>query len=838
MYSRMVKKILFSILVFLAANAKAQLLKPLSQGLPLYQGFTDEVIATSTDDNFIFIATRHSNGFGKGQSVTINKWNGFYWQQLPAITFSDSSNVVRNIAVYKGQVYIAGNFTVKSPTINSTKTLVRFNTILNKWEAVISNLGGGALAFLGGNGVINSLVVYKNQLIIAGYFLAVVNNDTAQNIVAYNGFNFTKCGLGGLVNTGTNGVINSMAVINDSLYIGGYFTKAGGFNAPNLAVVYDSVLAWKAAYFTNNSNGVYKVTSFQGNIAILGGDERIYYRTASGFQNLTAGLNYTQINDIQEYNNELWASGTFFVGGVATTAVRYASNWSSAYLPNANILELFRFKGGLFLISTNDFMGNMRFNRVAQIVFSQMRLSGRVFQDLNHNCKFDINLDRPFAKKMIHISGNENRDVLTDSNGFYSVIVGANSSINTTVTLEKFKNWGIDNTCSSSAFSIPALVNSIHDSLDFCMKELSNGADITVSIAPNGGFSSRREINEGYTLTYTNNGTKDINTLAGVELVLSRKLSGFNSEPAPSAINGNKITWSFSSLKIGEQRNITFSVKAKSDSFNLLERLNFIASSSFLSDLDNSDNADTLIQQITQNTATAVMKDLYPMPGVNDSFSLVTAEKNQINYIIHFENTSTTDTIHNVIVIDTIDVNSSIQYIQETGASHPYTTQIYSCPSALGKGVIVWTFTNINLPPFENNDAVASRGHIGFSVKFNTNLTVGTIIKNKAHVVFDYYDPIRTNDTYAKVTDISGIKLLKPTLYLASICSNPAKNEIVILRNFEPNATFELINSAGLCVLKGEVNSNTLDIKTLASGIYFLIIKEKGNFTSQKVIIQ
>ncbi len=398
----------------------------------------------------------------------------------------------------------------------------------------------------------------------------------------------------------------------------------------------------------------------------------------------------------------------------------------------------------------------------------------------------------------------------------------------------KFKNWEIDSPCTKSTYAVSASVNSIFDSLDFILKPISTGSDIKVTIAPNNGYLSRADYTEEYTITYSNNGTQDLSS-AAVEVDFNKNLTYIKATP-PEVLNGAKAIWNFTNLKVGEQRSIQFTAKAKSAVYNVNDKIEFIASSGVLSDLDFSDNADTLTQQITLDTTSPVEKDVYPLPSV-DSFSLVSTADNVINYVIHFENTSNTDTIHNVIVIDTIDVNSMIQYVQETGASHPYTTKVYSCPPSMGKGVIVWTFNNINLPPFENNDDVSNRGHIGFKIKFNNTLPLGTVIRNTAHVVFDYYDPLKTNNTYAKISDFTGLnnKILK--FNKEQICANPVNGQILLFDTYQPQSNYKIINAAGATVMQGAVNAQTIDVKGLASGIYFFMIEEKNNLKSQKIII-
>lgn len=825
----MVKRILFIITLVIASfQLEAQVLKPLGQGV------ADEVIATTTDNNFLYVATRHNNGgVGKGYTILVNKWNGFYWQLLPGIGFSDSSQV-KCIAVYKNQVYLAGNFVVKSPASILTKTIVRFNQSNNTWESVLVN-GSLGFSFLGGSfGAINCMAVYRNQLFIAGAFYTMVNGDTTQNMVTYNGTNFSKCGAGTLGNTGTNGVVNSLYVLNDSLFLGGSFTKAGSLTALNLAAI-DSNFSYKS-FAISSTVGIAKITSFQNNLVLLTQDaqNKIINRVGNTFNLLNANLTNSQVNDIEEFNGELWACGSFFSG--SSSVIRYTNSWSSAGLPLVSGYDLIKFRAGLYIVTSNDFAGAFRINRLAQILFATSRISGHVYQDLNHNCKFD-NTDRPFANKQIRVGVSDFFNVLTDSDGFYSVTVPT-GSVAYNISLLKFKNWEIDSPCTKSSYSILSTSNATIDTLDFGLKPVGSGADLKVRITPNNGYTSHRDMMEVYTISYTNNGTQDLSSAAGIKVVFNNKLANFSSTQN-FVLNGNEASWAISNLKVGEEKRITFTVKAKADSFSLYDKISFVASSA-LADLDASDNSDTLVQRIAQGSNSPVTKNVYPLPAVNDTMSLVTASKNEISYVIHFENTSSTDSIHNIIVIDTIDINSSIQFLEETGASHSYTVKAYSCPPALGKGVIVWTFSNINLPPNEGNDDVSNRGHVGFKIKFNSNLPLGTVIKNKADVVFDYYEPIKTNNTYSKVANaLIGIDnniIKNPSKLL--LCSNPVHGTIHLFNEASAISNYKIFNSAGACVQEGIASSKFIDVSMLATGIYYLQITSENQLNSQKIIVQ
>ncbi len=148
--------------------------------------------------------------------------------------------------------------------------------------------------------------------------------------------------------------------------------------------------------------------------------------------------------------------------------------------------------------------------------------------------------------------------------------------------------------------------------------------------------------------------------------------------------------------------------------------------------------------------------------------------------------------------------------------------------------------TNINLPPNEGNDDVNNRGHVGFKIKFNSNLPIGTVIKNKADVVFDYYEPIKTNNTYSKIANaLNGIDnpLIKTPSKLL-LCSNPVHGTIRLFNEASTASNYKIFNAAGACVQEGLVSSKFIEVNLLATGIYYLQITSENQLNSQKIIVE
>lgn len=116
-----------------------------------------------------------------------------------------------------------------------------------------------------------------------------------------------------------------------------------------------------------------------------------------------------------------------------------------------------------------------------------------------------------------------------------------------------------------------------------------------------------------------------------------------------------------------------------------------------------------------------------------------------IEYMIRFQNTGT-DTAFTVVVTDTLNPLLDPASVVPGASSHPYNFDL------MGNGVLQFTFEDIMLPDSNVNEA-ASHGFVQFKVSQASSTQVGDIILNKAAIVFDFNDPIITNEYHHTVGD-------------------------------------------------------------------------------------
>lgn len=161
----------------------------------------------------------------------------------------------------------------------------------------------------------------------------------------------------------------------------------------------------------------------------------------------------------------------------------------------------------------------------------------------------------------------------------------------------------------------------------------------------------------------------------------------------------------------------------------------------------------------------------YPI-GVGEDHRILPGQP--IEYRIRYQNTGT-DTAFTVVIRDTLDASLDPFTIVMGASSHTYNWQLE------GPGILKFTFNNINLPD-SNVNWEGSQGFIRFRISQKPNLPLGTQIRNRAGIYFDFNDPVITNETmhtigFPDVISSTNQPTKKQTL--VKILPNPAKEKAV-----------------------------------------------------------
>ncbi len=127
-------------------------------------------------------------------------------------------------------------------------------------------------------------------------------------------------------------------------------------------------------------------------------------------------------------------------------------------------------------------------------------------------------------------------------------------------------------------------------------------------------------------------------------------------------------------------------------------------------------------------------------------------ETNTFNYRILFENKKeATAPAYRIRITDVLDENvfdvSSVRFGRTSHDGDAYNWKVSRDGNKL-----TWDIEGIELPP--NVNAPEGEGFVTFSVDLKPGLADGTKIKNKATIIFDYNEPIETNE-YVNTLDLT-----------------------------------------------------------------------------------
>jgi hypothetical protein len=226
------------------------------------------------------------------------------WSSLGTGSSNGVNERVRALAVVGNEVYVGGEFTSAGGV--SANRVARFNTLTNTW----SSLGTGS-----SNGVnerVRALAVAGNEVYVGGWFTSA-GGVSANCVARFNTQTNTWSALGTGSSNGVSGVVypyvSALAVVGNEVFVGGYFTSAGGVSANCVARFNTQTNTWSA----------------------LG----------TGSQNGVSGVSLPNVSALAVVGNEVFVGGYFFfAGGVSANCVArfntQTNTWSTLGTGSSN----------------------------------------------------------------------------------------------------------------------------------------------------------------------------------------------------------------------------------------------------------------------------------------------------------------------------------------------------------------------------------------------------------------------------------------------------------------------------------------------------------------------
>jgi uncharacterized repeat protein (TIGR01451 family) len=204
-----------------------------------------------------------------------------------------------------------------------------------------------------------------------------------------------------------------------------------------------------------------------------------------------------------------------------------------------------------------------------------------------------------------------------------------------------------------------------------------------------------------------------------------------------------------------------------------------------------------------------------------------------IYYHIRFQNTGN-DTAFTVRILDTLAEELDINTFEMLSASHAYEYNISKGP------VLEVLFNDILLVDSFKNEP-ESHGYFKFKIKPKEGFGYGTMIPNEAAIYFDFNNPVITNEAVLTIMKPSSIRDQAEMIDF-EVYPNPVRDELRIAisdMDLSKVDEMEIVNQIGEVVLRSnfELNSN-IKTSNLTSGIYLIVLKEKGGIVGSRKFVK
>ncbi|HYV92313.1 MAG TPA: T9SS type A sorting domain-containing protein [Chitinophagales bacterium] len=422
-------------------------------------------------------------------------------------------------------------------------------------------------------------------------------------------------------------------------------------------------------------------------------------------------------------------------------------------------------------------------------------ITGNVFFDLNQNGIPDNN-ETGVHNIILHASALE-QYCNSDSAGNYSFHF-IDSTQEYTLEIQSLLYWNLS---TPSSYQVTPQQQPT-SGYNFGMYSASSVDDLQVTVT---STRPRLPVNVDQWISYRNIGTISLDGY--INYSLDPKYIFLSSIPAPDSIAGNILSFNFSNLSPFEIRNVSLNLQL-SNAAMIGDSLSSIATVYPISSDQNAiDNVFDLKQEVV-GSYDPNEKTVEPSGDV--------AAGNALTYTIFFQNTGN-DTAFNVVIRDTLDADLDPSTFELLGYSSPVEVKLS------GSGDLEFDFQNILLPDSNVNEP-GSHGFVKYKIRTKENLPVGTEIRNRSSICFDFNAPIVTNTTQNFIGYPDVVSEI-PGQYFMQLYPNPSSDVLMISFQKKNIYKLEITDVVGRIMFSSEKISSSplkINISYWANGMYFV----------------
>lgn len=536
------------------------------------------------------------------------------------------------------------------------------------------------------------------------------------------------------------------------------------------------------------------------------------------------------------------ADGVAFANATGGTAP-YTYHWSNGYTGASNT----GLATGYYYVTVTDANGcvnniNLSNNQVfvgynAANTSCYCTISGTVYNDANGNCTMDAG-ENPIPGIMMHCSGFGY--VYSNANGVYSFMVPTGTytisesvQVNYPLAACQQATVATSVTAASGCTTTINFANTVNPVHDLRMITASMNWPI-----PGNSYNQK--------LIVQNDGTISESAISLSHVHDGQLVYNSSSPVVLTQPNGAYPNWynsvSFPALAPGQSAAtvLDYSVPTNIPLGTAVSFYDTVAHAAPVSTVWLTD--DSPWDNVEQYQATVIgsfdpnFKEVSPKgTGPNGN---ITPMDTALTYVIHFQNTGSYYA-QNIVLVDSLDQAINIRSLRPGYSDHNYTTSVSE------NGVIRFSFNNIHLPWQSNFGDEISSGMITYSVKLKHNLPLGTQIRNKAAIYFDYNEPVITNTTLNTIAAPLSVNELNAAGSDIVLYPNPATDAYTMVINAakDDNYVLNVIDIEGRTLVQKKASmqagTNIIQESTngIPSGVYIVQLKSENNVLTKKLVI-